>query len=41
MEIIDLEGTLNAEGTSKSYSIFFYKFAVFVGDGKYIHGDMC
>jgi len=45
MENIDLEDALNAgayhpEGISKRYSTFFNKFAVFVGDGKYIHGDM-
>jgi hypothetical protein len=45
MENIDLEDALNAgayhpEGTSKSYSAFFNKFAVFVGNGKYVHGDM-
>jgi hypothetical protein len=45
MENIDLEDALNAgayhpEGTSKSYFTFFNKFAAFVGNGKYVHGDM-
>ena len=46
MENIDLEDALNAggtyypEGTSKSYSTFLNKFAVFIGDGKYVHDDM-
>jgi hypothetical protein len=45
MENIDLEEALNAgayhpEGTSKSYSTFLNKFAVFSGEGKYAHGDM-
>jgi len=45
MENIDLEDALNAgayhpEGTSKSYFTFFNKFAAFVGNGKYVHGDI-
>ena len=45
MQNIDLEDALNAgayhpEGTSKSYSTFLNKFAVFIGDGKHVHGDM-
>ena len=45
MENIDLEDALNAgtyypEGISKSYSAFLNKFAVFIGDGKYVHDDM-
>ena len=44
MENIDLEDTLNAgayypKGASKSYSTFLHKFAVFICDGKYVHGD--
>ena len=45
MENIDLEDALNAgtyypEGTSESYSTFLNKFAVFIGDGKYVHDHM-
>ena len=45
MENIDLENALNAgayhlEGASKIYSTFLNKFAVFIGDGEYVHGDM-
>ena len=44
MENIDLEDVLNTgaypKGASKSYCTFLHKFAVFIGDGKYVHGDM-
>ena len=45
MKNIDLEDAQNAgtyypEGTSKTYSTFLNKFAFFIGDGRYIHGDM-
>ena len=45
MENSDLEDALNAgayhpEGASKIYYTFLNKFAVFIGDGEYVHGDM-
>ena len=33
-------GAYHPKGASKSYSTFLDKFAVFIGDGKYVHGDM-